>query len=84
MNTRAVEILFDKYISQTNIPEDKHHPHVLKHSIAVHLAESGLDIKEVQSWLGHKNTKNTEIYFQFTTHQQEQLYRKLGQSSRIA
>ncbi len=51
--------------------------HVLKHSIAVHLAESGLDIKELQHYLGHKNVNSTIIYFQFTTKQQDEMYKKL-------
>jgi len=51
MNTRAFEIIFYKYISKTIIPKDKRHPHILKHSIAVHLADSGADIKDIKKWL---------------------------------
>ena len=57
--------------------------HALKHSIAVHLAESGLDIKELQHYLGHKNVNSTIIYFQFTTRQQEEMYRKLRENSML-
>lgn len=83
IDTRSVHQVFRKYISKTNIPNDKHHPHVLKHSIAVHLAESGLDVKDIQYWLWHKNINNTQIYFQYTTIQQELMYKKLGSSGRI-
>ena len=51
--------------------------HSLKHTRGQFLADSGLDIKEVQYWLGHKNIRNTYIYFQFTRQQQEQMYEKL-------
>lgn len=83
MNTRAFEIIFYKYISQTNIPQDKRHPHILKHSIAVHLADSGADIKDIKRWLGHRNVKNTEVYFQYTSYQQDQFYRRLERFNRL-
>jgi len=61
----------------------KWHFHTLKHSIAVHLAEGGLDIKELQYYLGHKNIANTLIYFQFTSTQQEFMYSKIKISKSI-
>jgi site-specific recombinase XerD len=52
--------------------------------MAVHLAESSLDVKELQYWLGHKNINNTIIYFQFTTTQQESMYQKLSHGNALA
>ncbi|NSW91405.1 MAG: tyrosine-type recombinase/integrase [Firmicutes bacterium] len=84
ISRQMLDKLIKKYCSYAKINDNsKWHFHSLKHSIAVHLAESGLDIKEVQYYIGHKNVNNTLIYFQFTTAQQEQMYKKLEKSKML-
>ncbi|GAB4491573.1 MAG: hypothetical protein OHK006_25550 [Thermodesulfovibrionales bacterium] len=36
--------------------------HTLRHSFATHLIQSGVNIREVQSLLGHKNVETTMVY----------------------
>ena len=78
ISRQTLDYLMKKYCSLAEIQDkSKYHFHALKHTTAVHLAECDMDIKELQWWLGHKSVSNTEIYFQFTTKQQERMYAKL-------
>ncbi len=79
ISRKQLDTLMKKYCENTAIPSDKHHFHVLKHTRAVMLGDAGFDIKDIQWWLGHKNIENTMIYMQYTTRQQEALYKKLSE-----
>lgn len=38
------------------------HPHLLRHSRAMHLYQHGMDLTLIQQWLGHSQLKTTYIY----------------------
>ncbi len=38
------------------------HPHLLRHSIAVHLLRRGMDVRLVQMFLGHASLETTKVY----------------------
>ncbi len=41
-------------------------PHVLRHTTAVHLLESGVEINVIRGWLGHARLETTNLYAEIT------------------
>lgn len=57
----AIQDSIKNALSKAGIP--KHASvHTLRHSFATHLLQSGVNIREVQSLLGHKNVETTMVY----------------------
>jgi integrase/recombinase XerD len=63
----GVGYLLDKYLkrAQATVPTlrgKRLHPHSVRHSTAVHLLKSGVDLSTIGQWLGHASLNTTNKY----------------------
>lgn len=84
LTSTQVYRLFRGYAKKAKFPEDKRHCHVFRHSLAVHLAESGSSLYEVKEHLRHKNVTNTAIYFALTNQTRIEKQREAFNSPMLA
>lgn len=48
--------------SVTTLAKKRIHPHVVRHTTAVHLLQAGVDMITISHWLGHANVETTNRY----------------------
>ena len=59
---------------------DKAHPHALRHTRAIHLLDSGMNIMLLKNFLGHSNISNTLIYLKYSN---KDLAEAIGRANNI-
>lgn len=82
MSSHSVRYLLKKYtaIAVKRSPSLKHKkvtPHVLRHTTAMRLLQSGVDLASIALWLGHESIKTTYIYLQANIEMKEKILEKL-------
>jgi site-specific recombinase XerD len=63
----GVRLILQKHVHKAamSLPSLKHkrlHPHSVRHSTAVHLLRSGVDLSTIANWLGHVSINTTNKY----------------------
>ena len=75
ITTRSVDRKFDKYLTLSGLA-GKITPHTIRHTIATHWLENGMDLKTIQMILGHTSLVTTTIYTHVSGKLKKEVYDK--------
>jgi integrase/recombinase XerC len=75
LSARSVDRHFAQYLKGSGLVE-KITPHTIRHTIATHWLEKGMDLKTIQMLLGHSSLAATTIYTQVSTSLKKEVYEK--------
>lgn len=73
LTARSVDRKFDEYLNKSGLA-GKVTPHTIRHTIATHWLENGMDLKTIQMLLGHSSPSTTTIYTQVSTKLRKKVY----------
>ena len=63
---------------KAGIPEEKAHPHILRHSRAMEMIKAGIPLTIIQNILGHASLNSTAVYLRFSNMEAKMLMKEKG------
>lgn len=75
LSTRSIDRNFAAYLKRSGLSE-KITPHAIRHTIATHWLEKGMDLKTIQMLLGHSSLSTTTIYTHVSSKLKREVYDK--------
>ena len=62
---------------QPHLRERSISPHTIRHTTAMHLLQSGVDMSVIALWLGHESTSTTHMYIEADLSMKERALQRL-------
>lgn len=75
LTSRSIDRLFADYLKKSGLSE-RITPHTIRHTIATHWLEKGMDLKTIQLLLGHTSLATTTIYTHVSSKLKREVYDK--------
>lgn len=81
ITVRSLDRNFAKYLVASGLPSSVT-PHTIRHTIATHWLENGMDLKTIQVLLGHSSLVTTTIYTKVSGRLKREVYDKAHPSAK--
>lgn len=75
LTSRSIDRSFKEYLQASGLVE-RITPHTIRHTIATHWLENGMDLKTIQTILGHRSLATTTIYTHVSPRLKKEVYKK--------
>lgn len=75
LTVRSIDRKFKEYLKMSGL-SGRITPHTIRHAIATHWLEKGMDLKTIQVLLGHSSLATTTIYTQVSSKLKREVYEK--------